>query len=579
METHARYVLIGSFTLAGILGMVGLILWFASVEIDRQFAYYDIDFSSVSGLSNASDVRFNGFPVGQVVNMSLAEDDSGMIRVRIEVDADTPIRTGSVATVEALGVTGVGFVGISAGDPRLPLLREASGDGVPEIEAGLSVVQTLSQDGPQILSDAADVVSRVRDILGDENAERVTAILTNLEASSADLGQALDDFSAVTSTVAQASAEIGAFTGRLETIASTATTALETADTTLQQVTALAARAEGSLDTVDTTLESGRRALDTADAFIADELPALVDELAETAASIGAQLDLVAGDARAMLQEFRTTGSLASDRLTQAEATIAAADAALAQFSDTLGAVAGTSDSLTALVEGDGAALVADWRGVAARADALILSATSVAEEDLPAIVADVRTATATAAQAVEQVSADLSRAAGRVDGISAEAETALATVADTFTRANDTLAILNSAIETGESALAAADTAFSTADEVMRTDVAAIADELRAMLGRLDGAVERVSTDLPEITANLRSTAERANAALGEFQRAVAAASGPVQEFAGSGLPQYTRLAREARELIQTLEQLVRNIERDPARYFFGGDEPVYRR
>jgi phospholipid/cholesterol/gamma-HCH transport system substrate-binding protein len=35
METRANYVLIGAFTLFGILGSLGLFLWLAKVEADR----------------------------------------------------------------------------------------------------------------------------------------------------------------------------------------------------------------------------------------------------------------------------------------------------------------------------------------------------------------------------------------------------------------------------------------------------------------------------------------------------------------------------------------------------------------
>ena len=122
METRANYILIGAFALSGILGLLGFLLWFAQVELDRQFAYYDISFPSVAGLSSASDVRFSGLPVGQVVDVRLSPEGDGTVRVRIEVGADTPVRTDSVATIESQGVTGVSFVGISAGTPELERL-------------------------------------------------------------------------------------------------------------------------------------------------------------------------------------------------------------------------------------------------------------------------------------------------------------------------------------------------------------------------------------------------------------------------------------------------------------------------
>jgi phospholipid/cholesterol/gamma-HCH transport system substrate-binding protein len=87
-------------------------VWFARVQLDQQFAYYDMRFSSVSGLSEASEVRFGGLPVGQVVDVRLSDDRDGTITVRLEVDGKTPVRADSIATIESLGVTGVSYVGI-----------------------------------------------------------------------------------------------------------------------------------------------------------------------------------------------------------------------------------------------------------------------------------------------------------------------------------------------------------------------------------------------------------------------------------------------------------------------------------
>ncbi|RZV99166.1 MAG: MCE family protein, partial [Rhodobacteraceae bacterium] len=152
METRANYILIGAFALAGFLGILGFFLWFANIQLDRQFAYYDIDFPTVSGLSDASDVRFSGLPVGQVVDVRLSPKGDGTVRVRVEIGSATPVRTDSVATIEAQGVTGVSYVGISAGTPTSALLSAASPADVPMIDPGQSVLQSLSQDAPEILA-------------------------------------------------------------------------------------------------------------------------------------------------------------------------------------------------------------------------------------------------------------------------------------------------------------------------------------------------------------------------------------------------------------------------------------------
>ena len=85
----------------------------------------------------------------------LSDDRDGTITVRVEVDAKTPVRTDSVATIESLGVTGVSYVGIGPGTPEAPLLLEASGpaDIPPEIEAGRSTLQALTEEAPELVTE------------------------------------------------------------------------------------------------------------------------------------------------------------------------------------------------------------------------------------------------------------------------------------------------------------------------------------------------------------------------------------------------------------------------------------------
>ena len=208
METRANYLLIGAFTLAGFLGLLAFVLWFARVELDRQFAYYDIVFDSVAGLSSASEVRFAGLPVGQVVDVGLDPDRSGLVRVRIEIEAGTPVRTSTIATVESLGVTGVTFVSLTSGDPGDPLLAEAADEATPDIPSQRSSLQALTENAPQILEEILQVTRQVSDLLGPESQRRVGAILANAESASARLDAALADVTEITDTVAVATADL-----------------------------------------------------------------------------------------------------------------------------------------------------------------------------------------------------------------------------------------------------------------------------------------------------------------------------------------------------------------------------------
>lgn len=579
METRARYILIGAFSLGGALGLIGFVLWFASVEVDRRFAYYEIDFETVSGLSNASVVRFRGFPVGQVVGLELAPDNSGRIRTRIEIDAETPVRTSSVATVESQGVTGVGFVALTPGRPEDPLLADVSDAEFPDIPGERSTLQVLTEDAPRIVEETLAVARQLRELLGDENQANISGIFQNLNESSADLSQALEDFSSVTETIAESSEQIAAFSVRLERISESAIDVLETAEVTLSDISELVEQGQTTLEAGDEILASGRTALETTETYIAGDLSTLTRELTDTVGDMRGQVEQVVAEARGLIEEYQSVGVLAADRLVQAEATIATAETTIARMSETLAAVDDASRSVQTLVEGEGTALVTEMRAATTDARDLIARATVIAETDLPEIVADIRQAADSISVTVDEVGADLTEAAGRFGGLSDETETALMAATATFTRANITLKELNQAIESGDAAFRAADEAFGTADALLREDITAIAGDLRTSLDQLDTALAQVSDDLPGITASLRDTAERANDAIAQVESAVATTAGPLRDFATEGLPQFSQLAREARGLVDSLDRLVRNIERDPARYFLGQDEPVFRR
>lgn len=309
METKANYILIGAFTIAGFLGILGFVLWFAQLQLDRQFAYYDVYFPEVSGLGPSSEVRFAGLPVGRVVDMRLAPGSPLPVRVRLEVFEDTPVRSNSMVALEVQGVTGVALVAISAGSAGAPLLRESNTSAVPVIASSRSALQTLSDEGPQIIARLSQVAEQLTEILGPDNQARVASILDNVDRSSGNLNQALDDVAAATDAISVAAEGITAFGEQMDGLSRSADATLERfADAALQAETTLAAatgtlervdgyvsgdltaltqqlersaagltslaqRGQVSLEGLDTALKAGTRAFDTAQTVIGDMAP------------------------------------------------------------------------------------------------------------------------------------------------------------------------------------------------------------------------------------------------------------------------------------------------------------------
>jgi phospholipid/cholesterol/gamma-HCH transport system substrate-binding protein len=572
METRANYVLIGLFTILGFIGMLAFTLWFARVELDRQFAYYDVKFTSVSGLARASDVRFAGLPVGQVVEVRLSPDNDGSILVRLEVAQDTPVRTGSVATIESQGVTGVSFVGISPGEAGEAMLRDTSDLEIPQITPGRSMLQTLSEDAPAVVEEVLALVREISSLITNENVGRIDNILANVERASEGFAQSLDDFTVVAGAISGFAIEISNFNVMLEDVTTQAEQLFETADQTLIAITDLAKETQTTMETGTKTLEQTTQTMTTAETYITTDLARIATNLTEGLTETRAQINTLGDQARTMLAEFQKTGETATARLNQAEATIKATDDMLVQLDITLESMDKASISFDDLVTKDGAEMVAEAR-------AALAPIAAAAQNDLPAMVADIRAATATANQVMTDVGASLTSATAKADGVMDTAATALASVTDSFTRANTTLTAINSALAVGERTLIAAEKTFDGADRVINEDISAITTDLRRTIQGLDEAIAGVSAAIPQVTADVTAASDAARETFEQVARTVAAADPPIRDFSTAALPQFTRLARETRELINNLDQLTKQIRRDPARFFLGGNTPVFNR
>ncbi|WP_226628559.1 MlaD family protein [Alloyangia pacifica] len=572
METRANYVLVGAFAIAGFLGLLGFLLWFANVELDRQFDYYDIDFPSVSGLSVASEVRFAGLPVGQVVSLGLSPEQNGTVRVRAEVAAGTPVRSNSIATIEAQGVTGVGYVSITSGSPGARLLPEQTGETVPQIEAGQSALQSLTESGPEILDETLELVRGLRQMLGSENQQRVTTILSNVEQASGELSQTLQDLSSVTGAVSTFTDQMDRFNASVEGLTGDVAGVMAEAQETLRAITTLSEEARG-------LVAQGTDTAAVAESYITDRLGPATDQLQGTVAEIETRFAELSAQAGTLAETFTETGSAATARLSEAEATIAAMDGLIADLSQTSRSVDGAAQRLDGLLAGDGAALIAELREATTEATAVIRGFGDSTGADLTAIFEDIRAATRSAVQTIETVGADLSSASGQLDGLAGEASETLEAARSTFAAANVTLSTINGTLETGDRALSAAERAFDGADRAITQEVAPIAAQLRDTLAELETAIGQVSGEIPGITSELRAASRSAAAAFAGLEGAVGETRPALRDFSATALPQFGRLAAEARALIDNLDALTTQLRRDPTRFFLDDRAPEYRR
>ena len=280
METRARYILVGAFTLFSLLAALGFILWLAKVQLDRTFAQYDILFDNVAGLGQASSVLYNGIDVGNVLTIALDRGNPSLVRVRIEIYASTPVRADTMAVLASQGVTGVSFVSLEGGTAESERLEVVPPAVVPVITSKPSVVQGLITDAPDLLAEAISLMRDIRAFTTQENGAAIAAILQNVEIA----------------------------TARIEGLATQTEKVMVTAETTL-------ARAEAALAQAETAFTS-------ANTVIGRDVPGLIDRLKTAVADVGRSA--------AGLEDFTSTGLPQFSSLAQEARNVVAGIGALA---------------------------------------------------------------------------------------------------------------------------------------------------------------------------------------------------------------------------------------------------------
>jgi phospholipid/cholesterol/gamma-HCH transport system substrate-binding protein len=195
METRARYVLIGLFTVLVIAAVFAFVFWMNYNGGLSQRTAYRIHFGApVSGLMPGSGVTFNGINVGEVTDVGLASDNPREVNVTIAVRADTPIRADTHIGVDFRGLTGSPTIALVGGTADAPVPAGANGEP-PLLTADDAATQDLTTAArialghlDQILIDNADPVKQTIASLNTfsatlaKNSDKIDGILDGLQS-------------------------------------------------------------------------------------------------------------------------------------------------------------------------------------------------------------------------------------------------------------------------------------------------------------------------------------------------------------------------------------------------------------
>lgn len=249
MRRSTSYAAVGLFVILLGLTFVAGVLYIAVGEPGVRYHTYITDMEeSVTGLVEDASVKYRGMDVGRVTEILLSPEDSQKIRLIMEVQADTPVKTDSVAVLEFQGLTGVAHVNLTGGSRESPLLKPTSDTPRPHIESGPSLLVRLDQGISRLIESLTVTSDQLHVLLDEENLGNVRETLASIRRLSDNLAESSQELDT-------------AIRGASRTFDNLAT-ASEDAGATLEELRAAATSFERMSDDLGETSQALRRAVE-----------------------------------------------------------------------------------------------------------------------------------------------------------------------------------------------------------------------------------------------------------------------------------------------------------------------------
>jgi len=180
METRASYVLVGSFVLGLVAAAVIFVLWLGRGDGGRDLVAYKVHFTgAVTGLAPGAAVRYRGINKGEVRSVAILPERDEIIEVTIRVDADTPLYTDTVASIEVQGLTGSPFIQLKRSPkPGVEGKKVGAAERAKIVIQGESAgLERIFEEFPKAIASVTALADRASGLLDKENQENFKNVL------------------------------------------------------------------------------------------------------------------------------------------------------------------------------------------------------------------------------------------------------------------------------------------------------------------------------------------------------------------------------------------------------------------
>ena len=182
MERKAHYALIGTFVLISLAALLAFTVWLSDAQFDKKFDNYEISFrGGVQGLSEGTEVRFNGLKVGDITELRIDPNDNNSVIVDIQVESNTPVDFESIGRMEPLGLTGLNYIQIIPGGPNSRLIKNSTDKDPFRLKGEASRIDLLLGSGGTVMESSQAALARINAVMTPEAIMDFHEILSNLK--------------------------------------------------------------------------------------------------------------------------------------------------------------------------------------------------------------------------------------------------------------------------------------------------------------------------------------------------------------------------------------------------------------
>jgi len=189
MSMTANKFRLGVFFSISTLAFIIVIIWLTGGFGEQAQAKYVSYFSwSVQGLSEGSNVMYNGVPIGKVRNIQVAPDGR-LVEVQMTINQSFHMDSTIVATMQLTGITGLQVMNLSSDTLNIPAGQSYSFTPpfpvIPVGEGAFQTVTTTLQRMAEIIHevDFGGISSQIEELLKNLNAIFDSDMIENIEVA------------------------------------------------------------------------------------------------------------------------------------------------------------------------------------------------------------------------------------------------------------------------------------------------------------------------------------------------------------------------------------------------------------